>query len=285
MSGFSISLPYTLFTLGALLVIFVFRIPTGLGMGYLALSIFHPDGKKARRRKFLGMGKKTVSRVLVILGLLPVLAVYTLVFLYFTDNWLRAEPGPSRQREIQHTDTAIIMAFGFEKGPEGQLLPGASNEFLLKWTLENTAATTLLVQEGVWVAAPGDETGRPCLPGGKRMIRMHRHEEGLDVKTFEAAVCALGKMVELEKTSALLVAHDFQLQRTAWIFERLKQSRPEWRHFRFTVPQMPPVPFPENSAQCRTRYRWFYKGVELFVSRFLAFALPADSECDAYVEI
>lgn len=204
--------------------------------------------------------------------------VYPCLFVYLAEGWLRADPTPEWREKIKGVDTAIVFGFGFEKDARGHLRAGRSNEFLLQWALEHTNAGTLLVQEGVRTAAVNSNVAEHNA-SGKKLVRIHRRIESIDMNTFQTAYCALEKMEALGKREAVLVAHDLQLQRAGWIFEKLKLSHADWADFRFIVPEIPPVPFPSDSAQLRTRSKLIYIFCELFGSRLRDFISPAPDAC------
>lgn len=203
--------------------------------------------------------------------------IYPCLFLHLSEGWLKAEPTPGWREKAKSIDTAIILGFGFEKDAGGHLRGGRSNEFLLQWTLEHTRADTLLVQEGVLEAYISSDTRRKA--PGKKLLRIHRHIEGIDMNTFRTAYCALEQMDALGKRQAVLVAHDLQLQRAAWIFEKLKLARPNGADLSFVVPEIPPTPFPADSDQLRTRWKLLYIFCELFGSRLRDYLSTAPTAC------
>lgn len=270
MSFIEILIPYSFFLLGGMVWFF-------LGMGPIVLLCNAVAVGKFYKRSFLndfgrepstvyGFSQDGLTFLFAAVPLLIWILFYFGLFLYLSAGWLNAKPTDDWQKNIKTIDTAIIFGFGFEEGEKGQILPGKANEFLLQWTLDHTKADTLLVQEGVW-AAVCKSTEATCEKIGRTLIRIHCHDEDIDVNTFQAAYCALEKMEELGKKSAILIAHDLQLERVAWDFDRLKQSRGSWSDFTFVVPKIPKTPSLKNSAQLRTRSRLVYSFVELFWSR------------------
>ncbi len=202
------------------------------------------------------------------------------LFLFLAGFWLKAGPTNDWQEQIKPIDTAIILGFGFETDGAGHIQPGESNQFLLQWALDHTNADTLLVQEGIWAAAC-KTTETKCEKSGRRLVRIHHHDNNIDVNTFQAAFCTLEKMEKLGKKSAVLVAHDLQLERAAWDFDKLKQSREEWSGFNFVVPEIPKVPSPKKSDQLRTRSRSVYTFFELFGSRLRDYFSSTPEKCIA----
>ncbi len=208
----------------------------------------------------------------LILSILLSLIILCLTPIALAQILLRAEPTAD-----QDADTAIILGFGYEM--DGATMnPGAANEYLLDWTIRNTSVTTIIVQEGVWVAAECDRSADTCtmsIPSGRtiQVVRMHRHDADVYVNTFEAAMCAIEKMKVLGKHKAILVAHDLQLERAAWDFEYINRAYFS-SAFTFVVPQMPDTPYPSGSKQLHTRYEFVYASVELFWSRPRDFGRP-----------
>jgi hypothetical protein len=179
-------------------------------------------------------------------------------------SWLRARPkGDSRGVAL-----AVVLGFGYEETNAGEMKPGAANEFLLNWALENhPAVETVLVQEGVWAVIC--ETGAAtCEADGVELLRIHRHDPHVDVNTLDTAVCAIEaieRMDGLREKKALLVAHDLQLWRVAADFERARQDL--CSDCEFVIPDVPDTPYPARSVQWRTRNEPVYRFVEI-VARF-----------------
>ena len=199
--------------------------------------------------------------------------IYVVIFLIGVsltpDKWIRAKPTEGWGKEIQIVDTAIILGFGFEEDKSRNMKAGDANKFLLKWVIENTLANIILVQEGVWVAGckTSDTT---CSVSDREIKRIHSHKEGIYVNTLEAAFYAIEQMEKLGKKKAILVAHHLQLQRAALDFEIVRQTRKNWQDAKqpiFVIPQIPNTPYPHNSKHFQTRNQYFYKIIELLISR------------------
>jgi uncharacterized SAM-binding protein YcdF (DUF218 family) len=258
-----ILLPHVLFIFGAIVWFLAAFVPGWLLKGRSSL---HPGR---------GKSKRSLKAIVLFLWIF----LYPFAFLYLSEAWLRAEPTPGWQEEIGSIDTLIVLGFGFEKDARDQLQAGRSNEFLLRWALEHTQAHTFLVQEGVLAAYAAVQSQQGT--SGKKMERIHRHIEGIDMNTFQTAYCALERMDSMGKRQAVLVAHDLQLQRAAWIFEKLKTAKPDWEGLRFVVPEIPPTPFPTDSDQLRTRWKPLYIFCELFGSRLRDHMSSAPESCRA----
>ena len=286
MNALNVFIPHVLFILGAFFCFIFLMFFLYIVAGILSILIFHKSTKSgmAEPWKIAGLYKDQMTNLFFILNTTIMLLGYTSIFLYPTDWWIRAKPTASWEKKIGKVDTAIILGFGYEKEENGEIQPGKANEFLYKWTIENTKAKTVLVQEGVWVAAC-KTSDRSCKKAGRSLIRIHLHDDKIDMNTIETAFCALQKMEQLGKNKAILIAHDLQLQRAAWDFEKLKKARIEWQNYVFVVPQIPDTPFPENSRQLRTGCSMLYKMVELFLSRPRDFFSPLPEKCKAPVPL
>jgi hypothetical protein len=200
------------------------------------------------------------------------------IFYILSDRWIRATPTRNWKEETQTIDTAVILGFGLEKEGNRNIKPGKSNQFLLKWTLDNIRAETLLVQEGVWTAAC-KTSDSSCKWAGRELKRIHSYNKDEYVNTIEAAFCALEQMERLGKKKAVIVAHDLQLRRVAWDFNKVKKSQKKWQDFQFVIPEIPGTPFPDNSSQWHTRSSLIYKFVEVFLARPRDYIFAAPDTC------
>ena len=225
-----------------------------------------------------------VAGALLIIGRgwrLPTISILALLVLYgglfliavgLTPNrWLRAHATPNPR-----PTTAVILGFGYET-VDNVMLPGPANQFLLDWVLrEHPQISTLLVQEGVRVAIS------PPLLQEKMVYRIHRHDPTLYIDTLDAAYCALHRLQQLEQTSVLLVAHDLQLQRAAWDFERVRRQL--CATCTLVIPDLPATPYPIHSVHRQTRSAFVYKIIELLYlrPRDLLRALP--TQCKAPID-
>lgn len=206
---------------------------------------------------------------MIFVRLLPKALMYTAVLLCLAavsiqlvpSSWLRAGP----KGDGKGVKVAVILGFGYEETNTGEMKPGAANEFLLNWVLENhPEVQTILVQEGVWTVVC--ETGAAtCEIDGVELLRIHRHDPNLDVNTLDTAACAIERMNALREKKAILVAHDLQLWRVAADFERARQSL--CSDCEFIIPNVPDTPYPTQSVQWRTRNERVYRFVEI-LARF-----------------
>ncbi len=203
------------------------------------------------------------------------LPLYLLVFLIFValipNSWLSVKPTTD-----QNADTAIILGFGYVMTDAG-MKPGRANQALLDWTLDNKASQLrlLLLQEGVWVAS--DETLLGKL--GIERARIHRHDPALYVNTLDTAYCAIRQLQAHGKTKAILVAHNLQLQRVAWDFDRVSaQICPDCT---FVIPDLQAMPYTPDSVHWQTRNEFFYKITEVLVARPRDLLSSIPTECKA----
>jgi hypothetical protein len=236
---------------------------------------------------FLLMGviaKHRLTDRLVVLALIGggLWVVYTLVFLFLVgfrvpDGWLRADPTTNWQREAQEARVAIILGFGYKQDSRGQMQPGAANEELLNWAIENTSAETILVQEGVWVVACA-QTDKRCYKSGRELVRIHRHSS-IYMNTLDTAFCAMEVLERRGEKKVILVAHPLQLQRAYWDVVTVMDSRPEWAFFQIVVPELPDISFVPGSVHFQTQAKWKWSLVEVLLSRPRDYFSPAPAHC------
>jgi len=199
-------------------------------------------------------------------GIVYSAAFFALVGLLPLSRYLRAKPSANWRDAARNADVAIILGFGYELTSTGQMQPGAANQALLEWALAHTTARTLLVQEGVWVAAcPVEAT--TCVVGERALRRIHPHDPAHYINTLATAVMAMDFMVQLGAKPAVLVAHDQQLARAAADFERARQKNPAWRDLRFIIPYLPAMPYVPRSVHIQTRNAGLWRLAELFIAR------------------
>jgi len=187
-------------------------------------------------------------------------------------HWLRAKalfiPQP-----VPMPTTAIILGFGYE-GEGSTMHPGAANQFLVDWLLTNhPQVTTLLVQEGVRSAIT------PEIFDAKIVYRIHRHDSAIYVDTLDTAFCALQEVQKLGTETVLLVAHDLQLQRAVWDFERVRQAA--CINCTVITATIPDTPYPTHSVHWQTRHELIYKLVALLLLRPRDFLRATPTVCKA----
>lgn len=203
------------------------------------------------------------------------LFIYILLFLTLVgivpNKWLHAVPSRDQNAEI-----IVIFSFGYEMD-DGMMIAGNANQYLWNWTVKNRPPQARLVfmQEGVW-AATDDQAVKSL---GIERERIHRHDPHVYVDTLNAAFCAIQKIQELDKKKILLVAHDLQLQRVVWDFERV--GRVTCPDCIFVIPEIRDVPYPERSVHFQTRNEFIYKITELLISRPRDFLKPVPLDCIA----
>lgn len=201
------------------------------------------------------------------------LPAYALLFLLLVgltpSQWMRSKPTSE-----QKATTIVILSFGYEE-EEGRLKPGKANEFLWDWVIENQASQmeTVLVQEGTWATIDEGEFDKLDIK------RIHQHDPKIYVNTLDTAFCAIRQLQRLGKKKVMLVAHDLQLQRVAWDFERARQEM--CLDCELVIPNLPDTPYPVNSVHFHTRNEFIYKIIELLISRPRDFLSPVPNQCKA----
>ena len=198
--------------------------------------------------------------------------LFLLIISFTPDKWIQATPTKGWKKDAQKVDTAIILGFGYKTDEYGNMIGGEANQFLMDWVIQNTQAKLFFVQEAIWVTCKQSDTTR-TVPGIE-MRRIHPHNEEDHINTLEAAFYAMAEMEKAHINKAILVAHNLQLARAAWDFEKVKGSRRAWRGFLFIIPKMPNTPFSGSFKQPHTNNEWFYKIAELLISRPRDFLSP-----------
>jgi len=169
--------------------------------------------------------------------------------------------------------SAVVLGFGYEMA-EQEMQPGAANQFLVDWVArQQPQINTLLVQEGVRSAMT------PTLLHDKNVRRIHRHDPAIYVDTLDTAFCALRQLQQLNQKTVLLVAHDLQLQRAAWDFERVRQAM--CLDCTVLIAAMPDTPYPAASVHFQTHNEFVYKLVELLLLRPRDFLRATPTTCKA----
>lgn len=205
------------------------------------------------------------------------LLIYTIVFLIAIgltpSRWLRAPATMPTNLTVTKPTTAVILGFGYEMVGD-TMAPGTANQFLLDWLLTNhPQVTTLLVQEGVRAAMT------PRLLHDKQVYRIHRHDPAIYVDTLDTAFCALEKLQQLHQQTVLLVAHDQQLQRAVWDFERVRQAA--CPRCTVIVAAVPATPYPTASVHVQTRNEFIYTVAELLYLRPRDWLRATPTQCKA----
>ena len=205
------------------------------------------------------------------------LLLYAIVFLiaigFTPSRWLRIPTPVPTNPTLAEPTTAVILGFGYEMVGD-TMAPGAANQFLLDWLLTNhPQVTTLLVQEGVRAAMT------PRLLHDKQVYRIHRHDPAIYVDTLDTAFCALQELQQLHQQTILLVAHDRQLQRAVWDFERARPT--VCPHCTIITTAVPDTPYPTASLHLQTRNEFIYTVVELLYLRPRDWLRATPTQCKA----
>jgi uncharacterized SAM-binding protein YcdF (DUF218 family) len=246
--------------------------PLGLVAYYLALTCL-------ARQSLTGHSLPLAATVF---GLWLVYSALFVLFVAFLPprRWLRAKATNKWRKQAKEADVAIVLGFGYEQDEHRNMKPGEANEALLAWTLEHTRAETILVQEGVWVAAC-DSKADECGVSGRQLRRIHEHRPDVYLNTLDTAYCALQAMEDLGARKAVLVAHPLQLQRALWDFQAVQRANLAWQTLEFVVPEMPDVPYVPHSVHVHTRCEPIWRLVELLVARPRDYLSPIPRECKA----
>ncbi len=203
--------------------------------------------------------------------------IYILLFLTLVgltpSRWLHPTP-----TETQDAEIAVVFNFGYDMDGN-QMKPGEANQYLWEWTIHNKPSQlrTILVQEGIWVAADQETLNNL----GIKMMRIHQHDPHIYVDTLNAAFCSIQQTERLGKKKIMLVAHDLQIQRVAWDFERI--SHVTCPDCEFVIPEIGDVPYPASSVHLQTRNEFVYKITELLIARPRDFLNRVPTRCIAPV--
>ncbi|HSB00748.1 MAG TPA: hypothetical protein VLE49_08865, partial [Anaerolineales bacterium] len=145
------------------------------------------------------------------------------------------------------------------------------------WIVHNKPSQmqTVLAQEAIWVAADQETLTNSDI----ELMRIHRHDPHIYVDTLNAAFCSIQQTQKLGKKKIMLVAHDLQIQRVAWDFERV--GRVTCPDCVFVIPEIHDVPYPASSVHPQTRSEFIYKITELLIARPRDFLNPIPTRCIA----
>ncbi len=192
-----------------------------------------------------------------ILILLSLAIISLALILVLPPSTFRATPTGN----ANDAEALIIMGFGFERDASGNMIAGQANSFLLDWSLANYPNIKLMfVQEGIWLDQC-QASQNQCFINDVRLRRIDKHNDSLDLRTMDIAVCSIKRMQAFNIKKAVLVAHDAQLWRTQNNIERAK--KPLCPDCSFVVANVPDTPYPNNSEQWRNRFEWTYRLIDL----------------------
>jgi hypothetical protein len=185
-------------------------------------------------------------------------------FASFSHFLIKPKTTENYQSFIRKANTVIAFGFGIDENAQGQLSAGKANDSIMKWVLKNTNPKFIIAQKGCAISKYIDQK--------TRVIDMHLHGSRY-INTSEAASFALQKLDSLSATNSemndyvVIVAHDYQLQRAAWIIQKLHKKERHKLDYKFIIPEIVPIPFPSSSNQFHTKNRYIYSLFELFISR------------------
>jgi hypothetical protein len=176
------------------------------------------------------------------------------------DRWVRARP----RGELRQADAFVVFALGLGQPATGGPTPGESNRAIARQLVQyNQDRRLTIVQHGVYLALKELEEERPDLQVDDWVIRLPHHAN-VYVDTAGAALQAWTILDLVGCRRPVLVAHDLQLQRMAWTFDRLGLTDA-------IIPDMPAIPFdPDSSQHWGTRSRTGWLAWELLLARPVA---------------
>ncbi len=156
-------------------------------------------------------------------------------------------------------DVVLVLGFGYTRLNTHDA-PGAANEFLVKWLNENGLDRRCIVQEGIWLAGSTEQQ--------RHWKRMHEHNERTYVNTRSALRLAFLLEWVQEAKQILVVAHDLQLPRAAWVAQTCLEAIGR-SDIRLWIPSLPKVPMVDRPVrnQWHTRFRLFFNCVERWWAR------------------
>jgi uncharacterized SAM-binding protein YcdF (DUF218 family) len=202
--------------------------------------------------------------------ILAVISFIVFVFIvFYLVPWIfspsfHITPSENWQRKSKQAEAALIFGFGYGTNEQGNMTPASSNQFLYDLARLQVSPKYFIMQEGVFIASMNDST--KCKIRTYVPIRMHPCSS-LYINTYSAAQYAIEKMDSLGITKAVVYAHNMQLKRAITDLRKLASHNSKWRNVEFIVPPIPETPFPENSFQWHTRFKVFYRAIELYISR------------------
>jgi len=254
------------------IVAFLLLLPLKAFVSFLASKTIPPIFRKSE----MGAGVSDKRRIgihnlnqpeyvfrFVFSGLFFFMLIYT--FISYSHYFIRANPSKNYLSGIKQANVVIAFGFGVEKDKNGNLFAGEANDSIMQWISENTDTKYIIAQKGCTLSK--------FINAGVRVIEMHPHNDSVYINTFEAAKYALNKLDSLYKTGeiknnqVLVVVHDMQLERAAWILKKMHEKKNNKSSYQFIVPKMPSIPFPLNSNQFHTRNKFIYRVIELYISR------------------
>jgi hypothetical protein len=219
-----------------------------------------PQGRRVKGAKNHNR-LETVIRI-IIFGLF--IFIFLSGFLYFAQFLILPKNTENYQTLIKNANTVIVLGFGIEESNNGHLAAGISNDSIMKWVTENTNSKFIIAQKGCELSGYQNPNSQ--------VVEMHPHGNKY-VNTFEAAKFAMQKLDSLKNNKLIsnsvvvLVAHNYQLERTAWIVDKLSETKDHKSNYQFIIPKITQIPFSSNSSQIHTKNKYLYMLVEMFISR------------------
>jgi len=151
------------------------------------------------------------ARIITVFGLVTAVIVMSAIwFGYF----YRPYDQETACDEIPAGSVILVSGFDYRRGANGEVLPGAGNEFLAQKLVDCTERLTAVVAQQAIIDALIE---RGALREGKLngvipVYAMHRHCAGTPVRTLSSLKCALNRLSPLPDRLVVL-AHDKHEQR------------------------------------------------------------------------
>lgn len=264
MNIFNVFLPVLLSILYFLLVFFL-PIGSFLVAGTLSYSIFHNKSTNTYDNKVFGLNINQFIKVFSGILLIVFFFCFIALFNILSSSWIRANPEVDDKSKMGKAGSVIVLGFGLDEDKHGNLLPGRANMQLHNWIENNIQNKTVIAQYGNLLAQENK-------PSPNHYILLHEHDTDNYIDTYEAIVYAFDLLDSLYNRGEInrdiiLLAHDMQIQRAQWIFEKLSESKKEWQEYNFITPEIPKIHFSLSSTQFHTKMRFIYSCTEIFYSR------------------
>ncbi len=259
MNVFNVFLPIIIATIYFLLIIFIpiiaFLLSTAIGYGIAIRKDAKKDDKFNEKKFMLFMN---------VLLIIVLFVGYISVFNMLSSAWIRVNQDVYNNSLIENAGSVIVFGFGLNEESSGKLLPGRANEKLQKWISNNINGKIIIGQYGNMLAWQENRDSNS-------FILMHEHTDSY-INTYNAVKFALYKLDSLYSigkinNNVIIVAHDMQLQRIAWILQEFSEKDANWQKYHFIIPNIHPITFSLKSVQFHTKCRFIYNCIELFYSR------------------
>lgn len=231
----------------------------------ISIFLFHEKVTNNTKSRFLGFNKNQINKVLMAIFFVIYMFLFVIIYDFFSSDYIKSKPSANYKQEMKDAKSVIVFGFGLGKDKNGDIVPGEANVKLNDWIKENISKKYIVAQYGNILAQKLDSSNNS-------FILIHENNPQKYVNSYQAAEYALLKIdslysLGLISNNIVLVAHDMQMQRVLWIFQKLAENNSKWQKYNFIVPKIPKIPFYCSSSQLHTKSRFVYNCVELFISR------------------